>query len=54
MKFLEIGGNRKRGENWVLYNIEARQGGKIHDMTVLPIPDEEDETYDGVFSEHFL
>ena len=54
MRFLEIGGNFKRGESWDLYNVEQRRGGLVHDMTDLPIPDVEDNTYDGVFSEHFF
>ena len=54
MKFLEIGGNFKKGENWDLYNVEPRRGGLVHDMTDLPMPNVEDNTYDGVFSEHFI
>lgn len=54
MKFLEIAGNRKRGENWdIIRDIRVR-GGIVHDMTKLPIPGIEDNTYDGVYSEHFI
>lgn len=54
MKFLEIGGNFKRSAEWDVYNGVRVRGGVVHDMTSLPIPGIEDETYDGVYSEHFL
>ena len=54
MRFLEIAGNFKRNANWdVIRDIRVR-GGIVHDMTQLPIPGFEAETYDGVHSEHFI
>lgn len=54
MKFLEIAGNRKRNDSWdVIRDIRVR-GGIVHDMTKLPIPGIEDNTYDGTYSEHFI
>lgn len=54
MRFLEIGGNYKRDSQWDVYNSVRVRGGIIHDMRNLPIPGIEDNTYDGVYSEHFL
>lgn len=54
MKFLEIGGNYKRGEQWDVYNSVRVRGGIVHDMTKLPLPNVEDNKYDGVYSEHFI
>jgi predicted SAM-dependent methyltransferase len=54
MKFLEIAGNFKRNQDWdVIRDIKVR-GGIVHDMTILPIPNIDDNTYDGTFSEHFI
>lgn len=54
MRFIEIGGNYKRNEQWDVYNSVRVRGGIVHNMTVLPIPGIEDQTYDGVYSEHFI
>lgn len=54
MKFLEIAGNFQRNPDWnVIRDIKVR-GGIVHDMTDLPIPEIDDNTYDGTYSEHFL
>jgi len=54
MKYLEIAGNFKRNENWDVIRDMKVRGGNVHDMTKLPIPWIEDETYDGTYSEHFI
>lgn len=54
MKFIEVGGNFKRNESWDVYNSVRVRGGIVHNMTILPIPNINDDTYDGVYSEHFL
>lgn len=54
MRFLEIAGNFKRSPEWDVIRDMRVRGGIVHDMTNLPIPGIEDETYDGVHSEHFI
>jgi predicted SAM-dependent methyltransferase len=54
MKFLEIAGNRKRNAEWDVIRDHRVRGGWVHDMTILPIPNIDDSTYDGTYSEHFI
>lgn len=54
MKFLEIAGNRKKSNDWDNIRDIPVKGSMVHDMTQLPIPGINDNTYDGVFSEHFI
>ena len=54
MRLLEIAGNFKRSEEWDVIRDRKVRGGIVHDMTNLPIPGIEDNTYDGVYSEHFI
>lgn len=54
MRFLEIAGNFKRSPEWDVIRDMRVRGGIVHDMTNLPIPGIEDNTYDGVHSEHFI
>jgi predicted SAM-dependent methyltransferase len=54
MRLLEIAGNFKRSEEWDVIRDRKVRGGIVHDMTDLPIPGIEDNTYDGVYSEHFI
>ncbi len=54
MRFLEIAGNFKRNANWDVIRDMRVRGGIVHDMTNLPIPGIENDTYDGVYSEHFI
>lgn len=54
MKFLEIAGSRKKSNDWDNIRDIPVRGSIVHDMTQLPIPGINDNTYDGVFSEHFI
>ena len=54
MKYLEIAGNFKRNQNWDVIRDMRVRGGLVHDMTKLPIPWIEDNSYDGTYSEHFV
>lgn len=55
MKFLEIAGSYNRGPDWdIIRDIPIIGKGIIHDMRKLPIPSIADNTYDGVYSEHFI
>ncbi len=54
MRFLEIAGSYKKGAEWDLIRDIQVRGGMVHDMTKLPIPGIENDTYDGVYSEHFI
>lgn len=54
MKYLEIAGHHKRNKNWDVIRDRRIDGGILHDMTNLPIHSIKDETYDGVYSEHFI
>ena len=55
MKFLEIAGSFKKGPEGD--NIRESNGGRgfiSHDLRILPIPFIDNDTYDGVYNEHFL
>lgn len=54
MKFLEIAGSFKKGSNWDNIRDIPIPGSIQHDMTNLPIPGISDNTYDGVYCEHFI
>ena len=56
MKFLEIAAGRKRGLNWdaVRDVADPAKGVEKYDMTDLPMKGVLDNTYNGVYSEHFI
>lgn len=56
MMFLELAAGRKRGLNWDAIR-DDDQGDKnirTYDLTNLPIKGVQDNSYDGVYSEHFI
>ena len=57
MRYLEIAAERKRGPEWTaLRDVEKydKSGVEVYDMTNLPIKGYEDNTFDGIYSEHFI
>jgi len=54
MRFLEIAGSKQRGLNWDAVRDVAMPGVMVYDMTDLPMKGVEDQTYDGVYNEHFI
>ena len=56
MRFLEIAASRKRGLNWdaVRDVADPANGVEKYDLTKLPMRGVQDETYNGVYSEHFI
>lgn len=56
MRFLEIAASRKRGLNWdaVRDVADPANGVEKYDLTDLPMRGVQDETYNGVYSEHFI
>ena len=56
MKFLEIAASRKRDLNWdaVRDVADPANGVEKYDLTNLPMKGILDNTYNGVYSEHFI
>ena len=56
MRFLEIAASRKRDLNWdaVRDVADPANGVEKYDLTKLPMRGVQDETYNGVYSEHFI
>lgn len=56
MRFLEIAAARKRGLNWdaVRDVADPANGVEKYDLTDLPMRGVQDQTYNGVYSEHFI
>jgi len=54
MKYLEFAAQRKRNANWDGIRDVPMPGCMVYDLTNLPIKDIEDNTYDGIYSEHFI
>ena len=56
MRFLEIAASRKRGLNWdaVRDVADPANGVEKYDLTKLPMRGVQEETYNGVYSEHFI
>ena len=52
--YLEIAAARKRGLNWDGVRDVPMDGCMVYDMTNLPMKGVQDNTYDGVYSEHFI
>ena len=53
-RYLEIAAKGKRGLNWDGVRDEPYPGCMVYDMTKLPMRNVSDNTYDGVYSEHFI
>jgi predicted SAM-dependent methyltransferase len=54
MRYLEIAASRKRGLNWDGVRDVPAPGCEIYDMTNLPMRGIGPDTYDGIYSEHFI
>lgn len=52
--FLELAAAKKRNNNWHGIRNVPMPGCIVHDLTKLPIPNIKENTYDGVYSEHFI
>ena len=54
MKYLEIAPNKIRGLNWDGVRDVPAPGCIVYDMRKLPMRGVSDNTYDGVYNEHFI
>lgn len=54
MRLLEIAAAKKRGLNWDAVRDVPTPGGMVYDMRDLPMKGVEDNTYNGVYNEHFI
>jgi len=54
MRFLEIAGSKQRGLNWDAVRDVPMPGVMVYDMRDLPMKGILDETYNGVYNEHFI
>lgn len=54
MKFLEIAAAKQRGLNWDAVRDKPYPGVMVYDMRKLPMKGVQDESYNGVYSEHFI
>jgi len=54
MRFLEIAGSKQRGLNWDAVRDVPMPGVMVYDMRNLPMKGVLDETYNGVYNEHFI
>lgn len=53
MKFLEVGTSKIRGKNWQFIDMKPHPQGITHDMR-KPLDFINDNTYDGIYTEHFI
>lgn len=53
-RYLEVAAKEKRGLNWDGVRDEPYPGCMVYDMTKLPMKGVSENTYDGVYSEHFI
>jgi predicted SAM-dependent methyltransferase len=53
-RYLEIAASRKRGLNWDGVRDVPMPDCLVYDMTKLPMRGVMDDSYDGVYSEHFI
>ena len=53
-KYLEVAGKADRGLNWDSVRDEPNPGVMVYDMRNLPMKGVVDNTYDGIYSEHFI
>ena len=53
-RYLEIAASKKRNLNWDAVRDVPVPGGLVYDMRKLPMRGVDDNTYNGVYSEHFI
>lgn len=53
-QYLEVAADKKRGPNWTCVNIKEKPDCIVADLTNLPMQGVEDNSFDGVYSEHFI
>ena len=54
MKFLELAAEKPRGLNWDGISDKPWPGVMVYDMRKLPMRGVQDESYNGVYNEHFI
>ena len=54
MKYLEFAAKEQRNANWDGIRDVAMQGCRVYDLTNLPIEGIQENTYDGIYSDHFI
>ena len=54
MKYLEFAAKGKRNDNWDGIRDVPMPGCIVYDLNNVPIEGIEDNTYDGIYSEHFI
>lgn len=54
MRFLEIAANKNRGLNWDSVRDKPTPGGMVYDLRKLPMKGVQDNTYNGIYNEHFI
>jgi|TARA_R110000868_G_scaffold886_3_gene6740 predicted SAM-dependent methyltransferase len=54
MRYLEIAASKKRSLNWDAVRDVPMPGVMVYDMRNLPMKGVDDNTYDGVYNEHFI
>ena len=53
-RFLEIAADKKRGPEWLCVNIKEKPDCIVADLTSLPMPGVNDNSFEGIYSEHFI
>lgn len=53
-QYLEVAADKNRGPEWLCVNIEERPGCIVRDLTVLPMSGIDNNSFDGIYSEHFI
>ena len=53
-RYLEIAAKGKRGLNWDAVRDVPVDGCMVYDLTNLPMEGVSDNSYDGIYSEHFI
>ena len=54
MRFLELAAEKPRGLNWDGISDKPWPGVMVYDMRKLPMRGVQDESYNGVYNEHFI
>ena len=54
MKYLEFAAKEQRNANWDGIRDVTMPGCRVYDLTNLPIEGIQDNTYDGIYSDHFI
>lgn len=53
-QYLEIAADKKRGPEWLCVNMVERPGCIVGDLTNLPMPGINDNSFQGIYSQHFI